>query len=528
MDEESTTERPSLADRFREALPRRSALLTASAFGLLVAWWISFHEIACGCMSIRASVPLAYTYESCYAFGLGTALGAFIALVLARQGKLPVVEEHVLRVAGAGATLNLLFTLCTALNWYVAAAAAELLLNATATLVVVSSLPLWRLLSRADSVSCLVLVGAICLLSNNGIMPLLVHEGGNVVAVAPVQLALLGGGTFLLRALLSKGNETAIAHELRSQAHEEAAFHFAGRPPEDGGQNSGLIDRSAPFPWPLAFHLTVYCCLFGIMHVEASTLISPFLDRNIPYACGAVVAVALFCLLFMGRSRSPYLWPKIRNVVFPLTMVSFLLLPYLDTVGSFVPVAFINGAVVLYELLVVMGIFAIARESPMPLTVTAAWATLIASLAFFAGSMLCHGLINFVSRDVLMQDGSNIVVFALLMAATFWVGDDRRAGKLWGMRINLPPNQMAAIRMRGKCAVLAATFGLTPRETEILELLAEGQRPPQIAEKLVISVSTARTHVKNLYAKVGAHSQIEVADLVTAVDERDIPPQAQL
>ena len=75
---------------------------------------------------------------------------------------------------------------------------------------------------------------------------------------------------------------------------------------------------------------------------------------------------------------------------------------------------------------------------------------------------------------------------------------------------------------------MAATFGLTPRETEILELLAEGQRPPQIAEKLVISVSTARTHVKNLYAKVGAHSQIEVSDLVNAVDERDIPPQAQL
>ena len=534
MDEESTTERPSLADRFREVLPRRSALLTASAFGLLVAWWISFHEIACGCMSIRASVPLAYTYESCYAFGLGTALGALVALILARRGKLPAIEEHGLGAAAIGAGLNLLFTLCTALDWYLVASTAELLLNATATLVVVSFLPLWKPLSRTDSVSCLVLVGAICLISNNGVMPLLVHEGGNVVAVAPVQLALLGGGAFLLRALLRKGklvlakfkewikgNETATAHELRNQAQEEAAFHFSSRTPDE-------ICQSAPFPWLLAFHLSVYCCLFGIMHVEASTLISPFLDRNVPYACGAAAAVALFCLLFMGRSRSPYLWPKIRNVVFPLTMVSFLLLPYLDTVGSFVPVASINGAVVLYELLVVMGIFAIARESPLPITVAAAWAALIGSLAFFAGSVLCHGLINFVARDVLMQDGSNIAVFALLMAATFWVGDDRRAGKLWGMRINLPPNQMAAIRLRGKCAVLAVTFGLTPRETEILELLAEGQRPPQIAEKLVISVSTARTHVKNLYAKVGAHSQIEVADLVNAVDERDIPPQAQL
>ncbi|WP_278979971.1 helix-turn-helix transcriptional regulator [Adlercreutzia equolifaciens] len=521
MEEERAAERPSLADRLREALPQRSALLTAVAFGLLVAWWISFHEIACGCMSIRESVPLAYTYGSCYAFGLGTALGALVALGMAQRGKLPLVEKRVLGTAALGAGLNALFTLCTSLNWYAAAAVAELLLNATAVLVVVSFMPLWKPLSRADSVFCLVLVGAICLISNNGIMPLLVHEGGNVVAVAPVQLVLLIGAVFLFRALLRKDDGAGSALELQEQAREQAAFHFSARPLEE-------IGHRAPFPWPLAFHLAVYCCLFGIMHVEASTLISPFLDRNIPYACGALAAVTLFCLLLMGRSRSPYLWPKIRNVVFPLAMVSFLLLPYLDTVGSFVPVAFINGAVVLYEFLVVLGIFSIARESPVPLSVAAAWAALIASLAFFIGSVLCHGLINFVSRDVLMQDGSNIVVFALLMAATFWVGDDRRAGKLWGMRINLPPNQMAAIRMRGKCAVLAATFGLTPRETEILELLAEGQRPPQIAEKLVISVSTARTHVKNLYAKVGAHSQIEVSDLVNAVDERDIPPQAQL
>lgn len=268
MEEERAAERPSLADRLREALPQRSALLTAVAFGLLVAWWISFHEIACGCMSIRESVPLAYTYGSCYAFGLGTALGALVALGMAQRGKLPLVEKRVLGTAALGAGLNALFTLCTSLNWYAAAAVAELLLNATAVLVVVSFMPLWKPLSRADSVFCLVLVGAICLISNNGIMPLLVHEGGNVVAVAPVQLVLLIGAVFLFRALLRKDDGAGSALELQEQAREQAAFHFSARPLEE-------IGHRAPFPWPLAFHLAVYCCLFGIMHVEARAHSSP-------------------------------------------------------------------------------------------------------------------------------------------------------------------------------------------------------------------------------------------------------------
>ncbi|MCI8424724.1 MAG: helix-turn-helix transcriptional regulator [Adlercreutzia sp.] len=64
------------------------------------------------------------------------------------------------------------------------------------------------------------------------------------------------------------------------------------------------------------------------------------------------------------------------------------------------------------------------------------------------------------------------------------------------------------------CDRLARRFDLTPREREILGLLARNYRAPYIAEKLVVSQSTVKTHMRNLYAKLGVHSQAELLLLV--------------
>ena len=55
----------------------------------------------------------------------------------------------------------------------------------------------------------------------------------------------------------------------------------------------------------------------------------------------------------------------------------------------------------------------------------------------------------------------------------------------------------------------AGSTPLTRRELEVLALLAEGYSPPVIAARLVISIYTARGHVKNVLRKLGVHSQLE-------------------
>lgn len=53
-------------------------------------------------------------------------------------------------------------------------------------------------------------------------------------------------------------------------------------------------------------------------------------------------------------------------------------------------------------------------------------------------------------------------------------------------------------------------YGLTRREKEILQLLVNGINKKHIADDLSISLYTVDTHLKNIYAKLQVHSQIDV------------------
>jgi DNA-binding CsgD family transcriptional regulator len=57
----------------------------------------------------------------------------------------------------------------------------------------------------------------------------------------------------------------------------------------------------------------------------------------------------------------------------------------------------------------------------------------------------------------------------------------------------------------------ADPYGLTPREREVLALVADGRTNPQIAETLFISARTAGIHVSNILAKLGVASRGEAA-----------------
>ena len=49
--------------------------------------------------------------------------------------------------------------------------------------------------------------------------------------------------------------------------------------------------------------------------------------------------------------------------------------------------------------------------------------------------------------------------------------------------------------------------GLTPREMEVLRLLAQGLTSAQIAEQLMIGVVTVNFHVRSIYSKLGVTSR---------------------
>jgi two-component system nitrate/nitrite response regulator NarL len=61
---------------------------------------------------------------------------------------------------------------------------------------------------------------------------------------------------------------------------------------------------------------------------------------------------------------------------------------------------------------------------------------------------------------------------------------------------------------------------LSPRERDVLASMAEGKRGRQIAEELLISTDTVRTHTRSIFSKLDVHSRLEAVRVARAAGLR--------
>jgi predicted ATPase/DNA-binding CsgD family transcriptional regulator len=104
-----------------------------------------------------------------------------------------------------------------------------------------------------------------------------------------------------------------------------------------------------------------------------------------------------------------------------------------------------------------------------------------------------------------------------------WLGDDTFA-RVWEEGRRLPLEQAIAEAASvtapastaadaGPARAATPRHGLTVRELEVLGLLVAGRTNAEIADALFVSLATARTHVANIYRKLGVANRAEAADV---------------
>jgi DNA-binding NarL/FixJ family response regulator len=109
------------------------------------------------------------------------------------------------------------------------------------------------------------------------------------------------------------------------------------------------------------------------------------------------------------------------------------------------------------------------------------------------------------ARGVLLKNAAPELLFKSLravMAGEYWVGRERVGDLIQNMRR----------RESGPADVpQPRSFGLTPRELDIISAIAAGETNRDIAVRFAISAKTVKYHLTNAFAKLGVSNRIELA-----------------
>lgn len=114
-----------------------------------------------------------------------------------------------------------------------------------------------------------------------------------------------------------------------------------------------------------------------------------------------------------------------------------------------------------------------------------------------------------------LPDGPAVVILAILtlsvgFGATF-LFENCEDEFVWGVRHHPLDDPLLEESMpeklKDRCASLSRKHGLTRREEETIYLLALGNSPEVIAQRLVISIHTVRSHINSAYRKTGVHGR---------------------
>jgi DNA-binding NarL/FixJ family response regulator len=286
-------------------------------------------------------------------------------------------------------------------------------------------------------------------------------------------------------------------------------------------------------------------------------------------ASAIVLAVMLIPVLVI---RKPLKLENSYRIALPLSTLGFIVVPLMvsglpmGVSGILVTTGYMLTGIILY-----CTVAEVARVTGAPILPLLAGCEILSLGCYLVGSLASYPLSSFVAGD---WGGTAIIGLALLYLALFFILShsprDRQLKSGGGEAIGIDPwgeahglnereREILTLMLQGRTLSriggelglstsgikyhahslyrklgvnsrdelhsliedtslapnkVDAEAGLTAREWEVARLLASGMTLNAIAAELVISLNTAKSHVRTIYSKLGIHSKQELMDLL--------------
>jgi DNA-binding CsgD family transcriptional regulator len=128
------------------------------------------------------------------------------------------------------------------------------------------------------------------------------------------------------------------------------------------------------------------------------------------------------------------------------------------------------------------------------------------------GGVLIAGLKAIEYRWLIVEHSIEIyggTVAAVFAGVGIWLGRRITGRHTVEVREVLVPAPAQFVRDAGQVAAL----GITPRELEILELIAQGLSNKEIADRVFVSENTVKTHSSRVFDKLGARRRTQAVQV---------------
>lgn len=271
------------------------------------------------------------------------------------------------------------------------------------------------------------------------------------------------------------------------------------------------------FPWKPVLLMALFAFAFGLK--EPSLYAGSF---GLHSAFGTlVIALVVFAGIVSQGSRFDF--RTVHRFALPLMVATFLVLPSLGFLDSAAADFCMTGSYTAFSIL----IMTILANLSYRYGVSAIWLfgiervvrTLFNLLGRETGSVFARfDLVAGLPSDFAL----NALVILLVAILTMMLFSEREPSGRWGVVVldeaagdagegGFAVKSQQLVELCGK---VAKERGLSRREEEVLLLLAQRKSIGDIEEELVIAKGTAKTHIRNVYRKLGVHSRDELVELL--------------